>query len=66
MTLFIRSTAFLFIERADLNIHAYINFECIFIELSNKEYDNKAVGAVYRPPPQIVIMIYFCLDLKML
>ena len=39
-----------FIERSDLNVHANINYECIFIELSNKEFgNNKVVEAVYRP-----------------
>ena len=55
-----------FIERPDLNVHENINFDCIFIELSNKEFGNKVVAVIYRPLPQIVIIIYLCLDLKML
>ena len=39
-----------FIERPELNVHANINFECIFIEWSNKEFCNMVVGAVYRHP----------------
>ena len=40
VTLFIRNHLPL-IEIPDLNVHANINFECIFIKLSNKELGNR-------------------------
>ena len=39
-----------FYKRADLNAYANVNFECVFIELSDTQFGRKVLGSVCRPP----------------
>jgi exonuclease III len=39
-----------FIKRTDLSMLANADFECVFVELTNVQFGNKIVGAVYHPP----------------
>ena len=37
-------------ERPDLDIHANLNFECLFIEVHCTKFGRKGVSVVYHPP----------------
>jgi hypothetical protein len=49
VAIFVADT-FSYIERKDLNVHANVNFECIFVEITHPNIGTKVVGTIYRPP----------------